>query len=98
MAAAVNTAETTTNFTIALSPAGHLYLETSVQAGELATKETVQKIQEFWQDDYAVGLLRLGLIALPVEVTPSISFWQEFSREFIAQICRYPDVLEIPIK
>ena len=98
VAAAVNTAEATTNFTIALSPAGHLYLETSVQAGELATKETVQKIQEFWQDDYAVGLLRLGLIALPAEVTPSISFWQEFSREFIAQICRYPDVLEIPIK
>lgn len=93
-----NTIEAATNFAIALSPTGHLYLETSVKAGELIAKETAQKIQEFCQDDYAIGLLRLGLIALPVELTPSINFWQEFSREFIAQLCRHSDVLEIPIK
>lgn len=93
-----NAIEATTSFAISLSPAGHLYLETGIKAGELAVKETVQKIQEFWQDDYAVGLLRLGLIVLPIALTPSVNFWQEFSREFIAQICRHPDVLEIPIK
>jgi len=93
-----NAIEATTNFAIALSPMGHLYLETGVKAGESVAKETVRKIQEFWQNDYAVGLLRFGLISLPIELTPSTSFWQEFSREFIAQICRYPDVLEIPTK
>lgn len=83
-----------TGFTIALSPTGHLYLETGIKARELVAEEIAQKIQEFWQNDYAIGLLHLGLISLPTGLTPSISFWQEFSREFIAQVCRYPDILE----
>lgn len=85
-------------FTIAISPAGHLYLNDSTGSSELLDGKIAQKIQELWNNDYAVGLLRLGLASMPTGLTPSISFWQEFSREFVAQICRHPDNIETKTK
>ena len=83
-------------FSIALSPAGHLYLDTC-NTQETISLVTAQKIQDFWHQNYAIGLLRLGLKPLPT-VNITVDFWQKFAREFIAQICKHPNVLEMNTK
>lgn len=83
---------------IAISPAGHLYLATDNNVQETLDESTVQKIHELWQNGCASGLLHLGLISLPTELTPSLTFWRQFSQTFITEVCRHSDFLATSTK
>ena len=85
--------ESTTNLSIALAPSGQLYLNKDIDEQEAISSEILQKIEPYFIENYASGLLQLGLNnigALP----PTFYFWQEFSRKFITKICHLPDINE----
>ncbi|MHB1947696.1 MAG: DEAD/DEAH box helicase [Gammaproteobacteria bacterium] len=75
---------------LSLSPAGHLYLYTDSET-EALSKASAEKIISFFSINESVGLLRLGLTQFTTDLPSSLSFWQMFSRIFIAEICKLPD-------
>ncbi|OGT07844.1 MAG: hypothetical protein A2X78_03285 [Gammaproteobacteria bacterium GWE2_37_16] len=86
------------NFSIALSPAGHLHLVTDNNVQVTLDESSVQEIQKRWQNGYASGLLHLGLITLSTALPPSFMFWRQFAQKFITEVCKYPDFLVTPTK
>lgn len=70
-----------------LSPTAQLYLYSDKDSNELLSTTVANKIREFFTLDASVGLLHLGLSNLGT-LPASLSFWQRFSQNFIAQVCR----------
>lgn len=85
------------NFAISLLPSGHLYLAQGKITEETLEKTLANKIEKLWQDGYAIGLLRFGLLSLSASETsssPSTRFWQKFAGKFITHVCRHSNSLE----
>lgn len=90
----LNPKNSTTNITLALSPQGHLYLDISNNAQEILPFDDAEKITTFFAASYAVGLLRLGLVNFSNPLPPSFAFWQQFSQQFIAEVCKISGLSE----
>jgi superfamily II DNA or RNA helicase len=73
---------------IALTPTGHLYLYSDPETLESIPAKLTKTISSFFAIDDAVGLLRLGLIKTDSTLPTSISFWQQFAKVFIAEVCK----------
>lgn len=72
---------------LALSPEGHVYLDTSSQSTEQLAQSEFEKISELFSKGSSVGVLHLGIRELS-SLPPSFHFWQNFSRRFITQVCK----------
>lgn len=77
---------TTTPFCIALSPQGHPYIYQGSESQETLLIETAQTLEALFEQGYAIGLLRLGLVALPHTLPSSVLFWRKFSQLFLTSI------------
>lgn len=76
---------------LALSPSGHIYfdsLNANTASHELLPQEDAERIQTFFVNGHAVGLLRLGLVQFSISLPPSFAFWQRYSQRFIMEVCR----------
>ena len=73
---------------LGLSPTGILYFYDAEQSENISADVT-EKIQSFFSINYSVGLLRLGLTHFNEPLPDSLSFWQQFSQIFIAQMCKH---------
>jgi hypothetical protein len=80
--------ETSEILSLALSPTGYLYLYSDPNNQESISTKLASTIRSFFTINDAVGLLRLGLIHIDTPLPTSISFWQQFSRLFIAEMCK----------
>lgn len=86
------------NFSISLSPTGHLNIEANEATQETLAKSLAMKIEKLWQGGYARGLLHLGLLSLPTSETvssPSVNFWQRFASKFVTHVCRHASASDI---
>jgi superfamily II DNA or RNA helicase len=79
---------------IALSPEGHVYLNTSTHASELLPAVEFEKISALFAKGPSAGLLLLGIQDFALPLPPSFLFWQTFSRHFITYICKLARVGE----
>ncbi len=72
---------------LSLSPIGHLYLQSN-SIDETLLQSIAEKINSFFSVSEQVGLLRLGLSNFGITLPPSFTFWQQFSKIFITEICK----------
>ena len=77
----------TVNLTLALSPTGHIYLDSNSNQ-EYMPAVIAKKIQTPFKNGYALGLLRLGLVNFAIALPPSFAFWQRFAQRFVTEICK----------
>jgi hypothetical protein len=74
--------------TLALSPAGHLYIKKDDDIQETVTFATAQQLEELFSADYARGLLYLSINKFTEPLPPSFTFWQHFSHIFMETVCQ----------
>ncbi len=84
----------TVSLSLALSPAGHLYLYTDEQNQETLPASIAEKIHSFFSIDGARGLLRLGLSHFSEPLPLSFSFWKKFTQIFIAETCKHTNIVD----
>lgn len=72
----------------ALSPAGHPYLYTNNEETEHVISNTAVKIQTYFEDGYAAGLIRLGISSVKTPLAPSLTYLQSFGQLFIKEARR----------
>jgi hypothetical protein len=77
--------------TLSFSPTGHLYLYSDSENTETLSKSQAEKIEAFFSVSESVGLLRLGLTHFSELLPPSFSFWQQFSKLFVTELCKISD-------
>ena len=75
-----------TTLSLSLSPIGHLFLY--VDTDEVLPQSIAEKINSFFSISESVGLLRLGLINFESLLPLSFTFWQQFSKIFVTEICK----------
>lgn len=73
---------------LALSPQGHIYLNSSSQASEQLLAEEFEKINFFFTKGIFTGILHLGIKAFSVPLPASFLFWQTFSKQFVTAVCK----------
>jgi superfamily II DNA or RNA helicase len=79
---------------LSLSPIGCLSLYSDSNTLESLPESVAEKIQSFFSVSGPVGLLRLGLHHFDGGLPPSFSFWQQFSKIFITEICKTADLTQ----
>ena len=79
---------------LSLSPIGHLSLYSDPENTETLPKSIAEKIHSFFSVSESVGLLRLGLSNFGTSLPASFTFWQQFSKLFITEICKAADLTE----
>jgi len=80
------------SLSLSLSPSGHLSLYAeSEEKLETLPRSIAETIQSFFSMSNSVGLLRLGLTNFSASLGHSFSFWQQFSKIFITEICKHAD-------
>lgn len=77
-------------FDISVTPAGHLVLAES-SSGEAGTEAWVRRISDEFSSHQASGLFALAATKLEGHVTPSVSYWREFSNRYLTELCRTPE-------
>ena len=85
-----------TPLTLALSPAGHLYLDTRLNAQEFLPLAIAKKIQLLFKENSVAGLLHLGIRDFSLTLPPSFSFWQKFARRFVTEACKQHETSTYP--
>lgn len=85
----------TEKLSLALSPAGHLYLINDDSSSELP-KELTEKIQASFKLGYGIGLLRLGLMNFTISLPSGMVFWRSFAQRFIAEACKISGSVALP--
>ncbi len=73
---------------LALSPEGHVYLNEGGQASERLRISEAEEIRSLFASDVSKGLLHLGIQDFSFSLPASFLFWQTFSRQFVAQLCK----------
>src|ERR1700677_1361418 len=72
---------------LSLSPEGQVYLDQSPQTREILPQPTFEKLAPWFTLPYPQGLLQLGISGFN-DLPPSFTFWQSFSRRFVAEACK----------
>lgn len=85
-----------TKLTLALSPAGNVYLTNVSESQQGFSKENSEKIQALFNLEHGISLLRLGLINFTSGLPSSIVFWRSFAQRFIVQACRISAPVPLP--
>ena len=75
---------------LGMSPQRHLYLYHD--SDETLNRQVAEQIQSSFSQNYAVGLLRLGVQNFDVALPPRLFFWQQLARLFVAEICKLANV------
>lgn len=75
-------------FSLALSPAGHVYIHKDAETQEILPAELAGKIQELLESGSDIGvsvqgLLRFAITNYTQPLPPSLSFWQRLGQVFV---------------
>ncbi len=94
--------DNTIPLTLALSPAGHLYLDTGLNAQEFLPLTIAKKIQSLFEESSFTGLLHLGIRNFAATLPPSFLFWQKLARQLVTEACKqyetskYQNTITVP--
>ncbi len=80
--------------TIALSPAGHLVLRPAGQDEPSPDPAVARRIRSAFEHGQGAGLLHLGAAEARTALPPTLAFWRDFGRAFVAALCALPDLEE----
>jgi non-specific serine/threonine protein kinase len=72
---------------LAISPQGHLYLDAGPLIEEELDPSIAERITKLFSEDTNSGLLHLGLEDFPNALPPSFTFWQQYARRFLTEVC-----------
>lgn len=72
-----------------LSPEGHVYFDDCRQTGEQLPESVFKTIQTLFEQGSPFALLHLGIQEFSTPLPSSFLFWQTFSRQFIAEVCKH---------
>jgi non-specific serine/threonine protein kinase len=75
---------------ISITPGGHLVVAEAA-SGAPAMESWVKRIAYAFSTSRAAGLFALAATKLEGHVTPSVSYWREFSNQYLAELCRTPE-------
>ena len=77
---------------LAVSPAGHVYLESLPAAVDLPDATIAKRIRERFTVGGATGLLHLGAVELGSTLAPSLAWGRELAHLFMTRLCAIPDL------
>jgi hypothetical protein len=77
---------------LGVSPAGHVYLETTPSEADLPEAAVARRIRKSFESGAASGLLHHGAVELGRTLTPSLAFGRELAHLFMAHLCAIPDL------
>ena len=75
---------------LALSPEGHVYLDTSERASEVLSDADFATFSALFMQNKELGLLHVGIQNFSSPLPPSFHFWQTFVRLLITALCKQP--------
>jgi len=78
-----------TPLALVLSPQGHLYLDRGPSAQESLPSALAEEIAILFEQDIFYGVLHLGIRNFSTPLPPSFAFWQQYSRLFVTEICKF---------
>lgn len=73
-------------FTLAISPAGHLILDSSSERIESSSIYGYEKLYEYFSENVIQGLLRCALQD-KINLSPCMAYWRDFAHFFITEVC-----------
>ncbi len=76
-----------TLFTLAISPSGHLILDASLEGAEVPLSHHKLQESEIFVHDVHQTLLKYALQNRS-DLSPHVSYWKDFTRFFIMEVCR----------
>src|SRR3990167_3882067 len=85
----MNNIENQQTLSLAFTPALKLTLYSDRETNEFISNHISEKIHSFFSINDSMGLLRLGLTNFNESLPVSISFWQQFARIFITEVCKH---------
>ncbi|HZA49091.1 MAG TPA: DEAD/DEAH box helicase [Myxococcaceae bacterium] len=79
---------------IALSPLGHLYLESAGPDEVVPEAPAAKRIARAFERGTGAGLFHLGAVEVAIPLPPAFAFWRDFGRSFVTALCGVPDLEE----
>jgi len=71
---------------LAVTPAGHLVLRAG-EATDVVTADVAARLEAAFARGGGAGLVQLGAAEVTTELPPSIGFWRDLARRYVAGIC-----------
>ncbi|MGB0129521.1 MAG: hypothetical protein WBP72_17910, partial [Rhodocyclaceae bacterium] len=81
-----------TTLELAISPAGHIYLESLAGQADLPEASVAKRIRKTFEGAAPAGLLQLGAVELASALPPSLAFGRALAQLFMARWCAVPDL------
>jgi non-specific serine/threonine protein kinase len=72
---------------LALAPSGRLFVEDSDEASLIPGSEAAERIRRAFGEGNSSGLLHLATVELGTDLAPGLSFWRDFGRMYLTQLC-----------
>jgi len=88
--------------TCRLLPSGRIAVDSGgSEDGPLLASEVARRIVEAFEVGRGAGVLRLGVAELDTELPPTLAFWRDLGRSFVARVCMgldptEPEALSVP--
>ncbi len=79
---------------VAVSPEGRLSLEESAPEGGPLPPEAAGRIRQAFEAGPESGLLHLAAAELETPLPPALSYWRDFARLFLTELCKLADLEE----
>ncbi|HET9450156.1 MAG TPA: ATP-dependent helicase, partial [Aggregicoccus sp.] len=85
-----------------LTPQGHLRLVVDDAQAPGLPRSLAQRLEAAFAEDPAAGLLHLGAAEVDTALPPSLAYWRDLARRFVAGLCAHealeksPATLEVP--
>jgi non-specific serine/threonine protein kinase len=72
---------------LALAPNGRLFVEDSDEASSIPGCDAAERIRRAFSEENSSGLLHLATAELGTDLRPGLSFWRDFGRMYLTQLC-----------
>jgi len=81
---------------LAVSPQGHVHFETPPRSASVIESALHDRLASAFALSPGAGLLQLGGAELDATLPPTLAFWREFAREFLARLSAMAAAGEVP--
>ena len=80
------------NCELALSPAGHLFLHTTDDDGDVKPDAWTRRVAAAFSLSQAAGLFALAARRPKAPPHPSLAFWRDLASRYLTRLCRTPEL------
>jgi superfamily II DNA or RNA helicase len=82
---------------IAISPGGRLFVERTEETAPAFNEKWASRLKAAFDASAAEGLLLLAIDALTLSVSPPLTYWRDFARRYLLQLCHTGGIDDGPV-